>query len=46
MAENDRELFSLSQETLEVPLYEPASNWASAVSPNGLFVPNAGLVFR
>ncbi|GAX18947.1 hypothetical protein FisN_8Hh166 [Fistulifera solaris] len=32
MAENDRELFSLSQETLEVPLYEPASNWASAMT--------------
>jgi hypothetical protein len=35
--ENHRQLFSLSQETLEVPLYEPVSNWANAVSPENGF---------
>lgn len=30
--EKSRELLALSQETLEIPLYEPVSNWANAVS--------------
>lgn len=31
-SEEQRELFSLSLETPEIPQYDPVSNWASAVS--------------